>query len=118
MTTQPNLFDIPTLPYGGKVPAAPTATSRQAARELAPKIGNWQRKVLICLYEHGSLSDEELEDRLDCVRTRTSRPRRRELELAGYVQDSGQRTQGIGGTPVILWQLTRSGVELAQAVSA
>ena len=132
MTAQPveqkSLFELPTpsnydglqlpvMPYAGRVPAAPTDTSRAAAAAIESKLGSWQRKVLRALYEWGPLSDEALERVLHCETTRTSRPRRRELELTGFVCDSGDRVMGTSGTQVILWALTPKGEQAAREVN-
>ena len=101
------------LPYGGHVPYAARETSVAAAVALTPKVGKWQARVLLALLNGPYMSDEQLELYLGCERTRTSRPRRRELELLGYVEDSGERVTGIGGTNVIRWRLTPAGVNKA-----
>ena len=119
MTAQPTLFDAVT-PYAGHAPhAAMSETSREAADAIEGKLGRWQARVLRCLYVNGPLSDEGLEILLDCVRTRTSRPRRRELELAGYVEDSGARGLGLKrGTSVVKWRLTEKGRNRAKGIEA
>lgn len=109
-TEQRSLFDLPVLPYGGAVPHVATDTSAAAAVAIAPKVGPWQRRVLLCLLEFGACSDETIERLLDCQQTRTSRPRRRELELAGLVEDAGLRVKSaITGAQTICWQLTAAG---------
>lgn len=115
MTTQRSLFD-PVLPYGGHAPSAPNAASVAAARAIEVKVGTWQARVLLALLGN-PMSDQQLERRLDCVETRTSRPRRRELELAGYVEDSGERIQGAGTTAVTVWRLTDKGVREARRIA-
>lgn len=102
---------LPVFPYAGRVPDAGTDTSRDAAAAIAPKLGDWQEKVLRALAVR-PMSDEQIEDYLGCARTRTSRPRRRELELKGYVKDSGERIEGDSGHKQIVWQLTAAGCEL------
>lgn len=127
VSQQPNLFDLPVTGYshyGTPLPAMPYSpttgpyrasdTSALAAVAITPKLGRWQRRVLLALYELGELTDEALERVLGCQATRTSRPRRRELELAGYVQDSGDRIRSdLTGALVTLWGLTPSGAALA-----
>ena len=105
-------------PYHGQVPHNATDTSKEAAAAIAPRLGAWQRRVLLALYAQPGLSDEGLEAVLDCRATRTSRPRRKELELAGYVEDSGERCIGIGGTHVIMWRLSAKGERAAAALIA
>ena len=118
MTTQASLFDIPVKPYGGRVPSAPSKPSRDAAKKITPGLGKWQKRVLLALYEQGPLSDEALDRVLHCEATRTARPRRRELMLAGYIEDSTDRVMGVGGVYVTLWQLSRMGEEAAQFLAA
>ena len=104
---------LPVLPYGGEVPHNDTDTSWAAAKAMKVKAGTWQAKVLLVLDKHGPLSDETIERLLDCVATRTSRPRRRELARAGFVQDSDLRCKSaISGLQVILWELTAKGAGL------
>lgn len=105
---------LPALPYAGRPPSNKTSTSKAAAEALLPKAKAWQRRVLLALYDFPLLSDEGLERYLHCEATRTSRPRRRELELAGYIEDSGARCIGVGGTNVIMWRLTPKGEALAK----
>ena len=106
------------LPYGHvKLPYAARDTSVEAAVALTPKVGKWQARVLLALLAE-PLTDEELERVLGCELTRTSRPRRRELELLGLVEDSGERITGIGGTHVCVWRLTAAGIEKAKELSA
>ena len=105
---------LPVLPYGGEVPHNDTDTSWAAAKAMKVKAHTWQAKVLLVLDKHGPLSDETIERLLDCVATRTSRPRRRELARAGFVQDSDMRCESaISGLQVILWELTAKGAQLA-----
>lgn len=127
--SQPNLFDlpvqaytehgtpIPVHPYGDTAPHRASDTSAAAAVAITPKLGAWQRRVLLCFHENGQLSDETLERLLDCQATRTSRPRRRELELAGLVEDSGDRVRSaVTGAMVILWDLSPAGAAVARAL--
>ena len=105
---------LPIFPYGGEVPHNDTDTSWAAAKAMKVKVSAWQAKVLLVLDKHGPLSDETIERLLDCVATRTSRPRRRELAAAGFVQDSDLRCKSaISGLLVICWELTAKGAELA-----
>ena len=111
--TQIPLFE-PVRPYG-QVPHAGTDTSRAAAEDMEPNLGKWQQRVLLTLLE-APATDEAIEERLGCIRTRTSRPRRRELELAGFVRDSGERAIGHAGKPQIIWALTPVGIAKALKV--
>ena len=111
MTSQPTLWEA-VLPYHG-IPEAGTATSRAAARAIAPKAGTLQALVLTTLLDE-PLTDEALEHRPGYWQTRSLRPRRRELELAGFVRDTGTRRGSlISGHDAIVWGLTPKGRESA-----
>lgn len=121
MTAQPQLFDDdfePVRPYAGHAPYADGSdTSIAAAKDINEKLGEWQKKVLLSLVHPAT--DEKLEWRLGCERTRTSRPRRRELELAGYVEDSGERLKSdITGKWVTVWRLTPKGESAAARLTS
>ena len=119
MTTQArqmSIFDIPVRPYANRVPSAPSAPSKAAAAVIEKSLGKWQRRVLQALNEYGPLSDEALDRVLGCEATRTARPRRRELTMAGYIEDSNDRVMGVGGVMVTLWQNTQLGQETAEVL--
>jgi hypothetical protein len=108
---QISLFEA-VRPYSGHAPYQRKDTSIQAAKDINEKLGEWQKRVLLSLVHPAT--DEKLEWRLGCERTRTSRPRRRELELAGYVEDSGERLRSdITGKFVTVWRLTELGQSMA-----
>lgn len=111
--TQLDLFSLPVRPYAGKVPSRPKDTSVAAAEAFAPKQGSWQWRVVMAFYQHGPLTDEALE-RVLHDEHRSARPRRRELELKGFIEDSGERITGTAGMRQALWQLTTSGLALAE----
>ena len=115
---QLSLLDLPVKPYGGAVPSAPSKPSRDAAKKITPVLGTWQKRVLLALHEHGPLSDEALDRVLHCEATRTARPRRRELMMAGYIEDSTDRVLGVGQVMVTLWQITKTGEETARYLAA
>ena len=111
--TQPGLFDA-VRPYAGHAPYADgSGPSIEAAKDINPKLGEWQRRVLLSLVNPAT--DEKLEWRLGCEHTRTSRPRRCELTIAGYVEDSGERLQSdLTGKWVTVWRLTEKGLDVAK----
>lgn len=111
--TQLDLFSA-RLPYAGGVPHAGTDTSRAGALAIAPRVGSLQRRVLLALLAQPGLTDEGLERVLGCEATRSSRPRRRELELAGLIKDSGERVMGSAGVQHIAWELTDAGIATAE----
>ena len=119
MTTQQlSLLDVtlPVAPYSGRVPSAPKDTSVAAAEAFTPKHGTWQYRVLMAFYEYGPLTDEALE-RLLNDHHRSARPRRRELEKSGFIEDSGSRVKGSAEVYQVLWQLTPQGVVLAERLA-
>jgi len=91
--------------YGGEPPAqSHSATSRAAASSIAPRIGALHRTIIAWLREHPS-TDEQIQDALD-MPANTQRPRRRELQLAGYVEDSGRTRLTRSLHNAVVWQLT------------
>lgn len=98
---------LPVLPYAGVPPSVDRDTSKAAAEAIGPKVGNLQCRVLLALYSQPGLSDEGLDRVLGL--TKPCRPRRRELEIAGFVRDSGQRSQGSSGLLMTCWELTKAG---------
>ena len=117
MSAQPSLWDLPVTPYPATPHAKGSDTSRAAAKHITPKIGGLQKRVILALYEYGPLSDETLERLLGVAATRSSRPRRRELEMAGFVCDSGDRIKSESGLLVVLWTLTADGEALARELA-
>jgi hypothetical protein len=104
MTKQYDLF-------GGEPPAqAHSPTSLAAAAAIKKHIGPMHRKVLAHLRLHASgATDEEMQRDIPMA-ANTQRPRRRELELMGYVIDSGRVRWTDAGRDAVIWCLK---VELA-----
>lgn len=95
MTTQPpllqrSLWSVPVEP----APHSGSSTSRAAAAAVKPKAPSQRRAVLQFLKSHPSgLTDAELQNGLQ-LSGNSERPRRRELQKAGLVTDSGRRRDG------------------------
>ncbi len=90
-------------------PSAPhvagSDTSRDAARAIRPALGDLQARVLECLRTRGGLTDEQIQDALGMAPS-TQRPRRVELERAGYARDSGERRSTRSGRRAVVWVAT------------
>lgn len=73
-----------------------SATSVQAAMDMAPHLTGWQQKVLTVLAAAGlrGMTEEELIHRVDPDKANTIRPRRIELEKAGLVAKLRDQTGG------------------------
>jgi hypothetical protein len=90
-------------------PASPphvsgSPTSLAAAITVAPRAGKLAKLVLYAIREAGArgATDEELRDTLG-LRESTCRARRRELELAGMVRDSGRTRLSSAGCAMKVW---------------
>lgn len=81
-----------------------SATSIEAAESMVPECATLRRAVLAAVRAAGEdgLTDEEVQDRL-AMSGSTQRPRRRELEKAGLVRDSGRTRQTRSGRNAVVW---------------
>lgn len=94
----------PRSPYNGEPPSqAHSPTSIAAAEAIKPVTGRLH-KVIVAALTIAPATDEEL-----CERTgmggNTERPRRRELQLAGTVVDSGRTRPTRSGKDAVVWRL-------------
>lgn len=91
---QKRLFGTGYEPVADKQPVPPhsgSETSRDAAEAINPKTSTQRRVVLNYLLSNPSgATDDEMQESLR-LPGNSQRPRRRELELAGLVKDSGRR---------------------------
>lgn len=78
------------------------ATSHYAAERILPKTGTQRSRVLEAIRRQGGLTDEEIADRLG-MNPSSVRPRRQELQKAGWVEDSGDRRPTASGAQAIVW---------------
>jgi hypothetical protein len=95
------LFDSP--------PSVPVATSRAAAKKIAPHSGKLAAQVLAYLQrrgEHGA-TDEEI-SRDTGLSPSTARPRRLELVRRGLVKRSGRTRPGVSGCKMTVWIVAAS----------
>lgn len=105
--SDPDLFD-----WLRRYPHAPAArnsdTSREAAADIAPKLGRLQALALEAIASAGGdgLTADELADALGVERW-TVQPRTTELRRLGKVVDSGLRRFNKTGKRAICWCLPR-----------
>jgi hypothetical protein len=94
-------------PYGDLPPhQRHSETSKAAAESMRYKIGPLHRRIMEFLRLKGA-TDEAMQIALD-MNPNTQRPRRRELELMGYIVDSGYRTVTLSGREAVIWELAMS----------
>lgn len=100
--TQPDLFGNPSEPDPpAQRHSATSVAAASAAKEFAPLLRN---KLLALLQRVGAygLTDEEMQREL-AMDANTQRPRRRELEQAGMVRDSGKTRETRSGRRATVW---------------
>ena len=99
-----------TLPEGYPRPAQRySETSVAAAQSISDRtLGDLHRRVYAHLRDTGGNTDEAAMTALGMA-PNTYRPRRRELELAGYVKDSGRTVRGNSGRTMVVWCVTDRG---------
>jgi len=90
--------------YGGTPPHQDRKTSIDAAKAIKPNAATLRRKVLDAIEAAGphGLTDQEIQDRLG-MEGNTERPRRRELESAGFIKDSGTTRKTATGRKATVW---------------
>lgn len=103
------------LPYRGKPPHVNTETSIAAAESIEPVAGTMRAQVLDCIRAREEFTlglgcgplgctDDELEVLLS-MRHQTASARRRELQLQGFIVDSGWTRTTRSGREAIVWVL-------------
>lgn len=110
MTKMKDLFgDTPYQPYGGDPPSQKhSSTSKAAASSIKKKIGPLHRRVMAYLLANPQgASDERMMDDLH-LGGNTLRPRRRELQLMGYVEDSGRTVLTRSRRLAVVWVLAKA----------
>lgn len=96
--------DFPLFAYGAHAPAqSHSPTSLAAAASIEPRLGKLQLKVLAYLQATPEgATDEEMQTAL-AMGSNTQRPRRRELQLAGLLKDSGRTRPLRSGKDAAVW---------------
>jgi transcription initiation factor IIE alpha subunit len=83
-----------------------SATSKAAADSIgSKKLGDLHRRVYSYIKRTGGCTDEEGQNALALAQN-TYRPRRRELELQGYLIDSGKTRLTRSGRKAVIWTIT------------
>jgi len=104
--TTPNRAELPLFAYAGRAPSqSHSPTSQAAGRSIEDQLGRLQRQVLsfiVCCGPHGA-TDEEIQDRLQ-MPANTERPRRRELQLGGWISDSGSKRKTRSARSAVVWR--------------
>lgn len=101
-----DLFDWSPPPYRGEPPAVRhSATSKAAAEQIKKAIGPLHKVIL----EHlkncpEGATDEEMQFNLR-MPANTQRPRRRELQLAELIEDSGTTRPTRSGREAVVWRI-------------
>lgn len=93
----------------GAVHRSPRDTEEAAAFAVMPRTGTQRMAVLAAIRDAGDgMTDEEITAHLD-MNPSSVRPRRQELEIGGWVMDSGARRKVQSGQEAIVWVLTPDG---------
>ena len=98
----PDPYDAP---YGHIVPPFQhhSTTSRDAAQSIAKHSGHDRQRVLNYLKQHPEGATDEAMGEALGLSGNTLRPRRRELQLAGFVKDSGRYELTASKRKATLW---------------
>ena len=89
------------------LPYAPgSETSREAAEAAVGTAEAGRARVLACLVRHGAMTLQQIEDALGWSGN-TVRPRRKELEAAGLVVNSGRMAKTKSGRNAVLWEAAK-----------
>lgn len=98
----PTLFDTP--PAQRHSP-----TSVAAACAIKPDANTLRAKVLACIQEYGDFgaTDERIQEMLG-MNGSTQRPRRRELQQAGLIRDSGRTRLTRSNRHAVVWVATEA----------
>lgn len=102
MTSQLSLLDY--RPYKGNAPSVShSETSKAAANGIEKAVGPLQAKVLAFLEANPEGATDEEMVRLIPMAANTLRPRRRELQLAGKIKDSGRVSLTASRRSAVVW---------------
>ena len=99
------VLSVPDEDHIGKFRRDARETSRKAALAVKPRTGTQRRRVLDIIAKYGTLTDEEIQNKLS-INSNAERPRRLELVEGGWLEDSGHKQWTSSGHEAILWRLT------------
>ncbi len=104
---QMTLFDEPTTAPAVAPRSNAKVTSRAAGVAMMPHVGTLRRRILGHLVARGILgaTDGEIQEALG-LKGSTERPRRKELQDGGFVQDSGLVRLTDSGRAAVVWRAT------------
>lgn len=78
-------------------------TSKLAAEEIKPEAATLREQVYQALKDIGPMTDEEMQDLLD-MNPSTQRPRRIELQRAGWVEGTGSKRLTKSQRQAVVWR--------------
>lgn len=81
-------------------------TSRMAADSINPRLSDLHRAVYRHLRDSGGSTDEQGQVATG-LSPNTYRPRRRELELHGWVRNSGRPGKTASGRAAVVWEVAK-----------
>lgn len=90
------------LPY-----VAGSSTSKSAAKSMECAAPTLKARVLSYITRQGTLgaTDEEMQSGIPMA-ANTQRPRRRELELEGRIENTGKTRSTASGRQAVVWRVT------------
>jgi hypothetical protein len=104
METQLSLFDSATASPPPREFTNTSVTKRAAGVAIRPDAARLRRQVLEFIRQQGAVGATDSEVQLGLsMNGDTERPRRRELQLAGLIADSGQTRSTPSGRAAVVW---------------
>ena len=79
-------------------------TSKAAAKEIEFSHRSLKFRLLNWLYVYGPATDLEMQEKIP-MNPSTQRPRRIELQKAGYLVDSGEKRKTRSGRSAVVWEV-------------
>ncbi|NLS97978.1 MAG: hypothetical protein GXX96_38060 [Planctomycetaceae bacterium] len=117
METQLSLFDGPTATADPPRKFANASTTRRAAGvAIRPDAARLRARVLEFIQRQGTAGATDLEIQAGLQMSGdTQRPRRRELQQAGFIVDSGDVRSTASGRAAVVWVATGTAAAVDQA---
>lgn len=97
MSNQLSILDLPPSVKGSK-------TSYLAAEKIKRSVNTLRLKVFHYIVMNGPVTDEEIQEGLE-LGGNCERPRRRELQLRGMIEDSGEQGITKSGRKAVRWRV-------------